>query len=758
MNAQNRKLFVDRSSRQKLSQMGGIMASSSDLMGEAQRFAEGGVVKPEGEPVAIVAGRAFYVSEDEQNIVDDQGEIVTDPMVMQAVMAQAMPAPSEGQSTGASTERETALANARALLDPEALDRIDASGDFFQVPATEREPIIPPIPNRGILGTIGALTVANDEERKAILYPDRENNNRAAGFKYEPPITAEMEQELEVLERQRASRDVASGIGSFARKTNDSIKGILNHTIGQTNDNIRAGVDLVGDTAADLALGAGYVTGGGGVSKTMFDLSNSIKNATDRATAEGDYIPRFQGRDRPPSQAELLAEERRQISADSNRAIAAGDASLFAEGSVPEQLQDLSPSIIQARNMPSPNIENSGGMPIDLSGTEELMASTPIFNTPSSDSIVNRSSPRGPSSVRINSEGIPAPIAEDESAVLEERMAAAAAGLTNENVTADRFPGEEARIKAQDDELSTIRNRQLSKNERTQMGMPEPDRIVEEATGPSTLEAPPAIETTTLGPAATETPTSDITADLEKIVAAPNNGPADASRKFANRVLGNPDLDAKGSAKAYEKRAQEMLGIEDKETSKEMWNNMAMIGFAIAAGESPNALSNIANGLLAGTKMMKEDRTSAAAAEAELTKTALAEANEDRRLDARLRSSERRSASGGGGSFSTQDRMYKSIYDNAMASQRVAIEDGTITLVEADAEASALARAGAPTSQLSAPSIPKKPKKDPSIFEGMSQEEVSALYETNYTRDPSKGRALRARIEEGGFNTAGLSR
>jgi len=39
-----------------------------------------------------------------------------------------------------------------------------------------------------------------------------------------------------------------------------------------------------------------------------------------------------------------------------------------------------------------------------------------------------------------------------------------------------------------------------------------------------------------------------------------------------------------------------------------MWHNMAMIGFAIAAGESPNALANIANGLLAGTKMMKQDR------------------------------------------------------------------------------------------------------------------------------------------------------
>jgi len=51
-----------------------------------------------------------------------------------------------------------------------------------------------------------------------------------------------------------------------------------------------------------------------------------------------------------------------------------------------------------------------------------------------------------------------------------------------------------------------------------------------------------------------------------------------------------------------------MLGMDDKDAEKEMWHNMAMIGFAIAAGESPSALQNIANGMLAGTKMMKEDR------------------------------------------------------------------------------------------------------------------------------------------------------
>jgi hypothetical protein len=68
---------------------------------------------------------------------------------------------------------------------------------------------------------------------------------------------------------------------------------------------------------------------------------------------------------------------------------------------------------------------------------------------------------------------------------------------------------------------------------------------------------------------------------------------------------------------------------------------MAMIGFAIAAGESPNALSNIANGMLAGTKMMKDDRNSKQARPDKISMLALAESNEDRRLDARLSSAER---------------------------------------------------------------------------------------------------------------------
>lgn len=100
---------------------------------------------------------------------------------------------------------------------------------------------------------------------------------------------------------------------------------------------------------------------------------------------------------------------------------------------------------------------------------------------------------------------------------------------------------------------------------------------------------------------------------LEKTVNDPNKTPEQkasaASDQLFSDITGQKvSMSSKDSVKAYERLFSEMLGMDDKDAEKEMWHNMAMIGFAIAAGESPSALQNIANGMLAGTKMMKEDR------------------------------------------------------------------------------------------------------------------------------------------------------
>ena len=47
MNVENRKLFANRDARRKLAEMGGIMASSPELLGEAQLYQQGGSVRAE---------------------------------------------------------------------------------------------------------------------------------------------------------------------------------------------------------------------------------------------------------------------------------------------------------------------------------------------------------------------------------------------------------------------------------------------------------------------------------------------------------------------------------------------------------------------------------------------------------------------------------------------------------------------------------------------------------------------------------------
>jgi len=105
----------------------------------------------------------------------------------------------------------------------------------------------------------------------------------------------------------------------------------------------------------------------------------------------------------------------------------------------------------------------------------------------------------------------------------------------------------------------------------------------------------------------------------------------------------NQNLSPKDSVKAYQAMYKEMLGMDDEDEEKEKWHQMAMIGFAIAAGQDPNALSNIAGGLLEGTKMAKKDRMRKKDRDDKFTMMAIQSADEDRRtaLAAGVRAGER---------------------------------------------------------------------------------------------------------------------
>jgi hypothetical protein len=55
-------------------------------------------------------------------------------------------------------------------------------------------------------------------------------------------------------------------------------------------------------------------------------------------------------------------------------------------------------------------------------------------------------------------------------------------------------------------------------------------------------------------------------------------------------------------------RLQSVMGTKDEDSRQKAMANLAMIGLAIAAGQSPDALTNIAQGALTGVKAIREDQ------------------------------------------------------------------------------------------------------------------------------------------------------
>jgi hypothetical protein len=193
------------------------------------------------------------------------------------------------------------------------------------------------------------------------------------------------------------------------------------------------------------------------------------------------------------------------------------------------------------------------------------------------------------------------------------------------------------------------------------------------------------------------------------------------------------------TVKDYQKMYADMLGGKDKDSAKDKWNDFAMLGFAIAAGQDPNALTNIAQGLFATEKMKKEDRSIEQARQDKINMMAIQSADQDRRAaiaagasvtaanlayerqvnlattkfnragitagklaDANLEKAKATSA----GSFSTPDRLFKSTFETLVKSKEQDVIDKVITQDEVFRQAKIAASEQFPNSRFAVPVTP----------------------------------------------------
>jgi len=430
---------------------------------------------------------------------------------------------------------------------------------------------------------------------------------------FSPEINPEMSDKLKRLEKLRTAQSGQNVLISAADIAGGALGSAGAEILG-TRDNLR-----------------GYVAGVAGfptMADRMFQQAQASQNNAESYFGEGN-VPLVSNYFSEGTAAEELAAQRAQIQAESEAAIENADASVFSEGAPTE----LTPAARAARARSDAELTAAGqrlveGQPIEAKGLSPE-AIEQIQSQITTDRELDAAGQRlvagqpieaGP----VDMEKINAQNAAEE--LFQERLNAAGQGLTNTNVpvkteefgsgdlTPEKINEINAQILAEKEntivEADTIGSLNLTPEKineiNAQILAEKENTIIAEEVTSADIDAAMAIaeeegsNSTQLEPAAT-IDTAAVIEDLKK-------GGTGSDAIIGGITGTNQNFTPKESVKAYQAIFKEMMGIDDEDKEKEKYHQMAMIGFAVAAGKSDNALENVAVGLLEGTKLARKDR------------------------------------------------------------------------------------------------------------------------------------------------------
>lgn len=548
MNVANRKLFVNRDARQKLASMGGIMASSPELLGEAQKFAPGGQVNKQqyiiNVPGLTQPGEYLSVSESTLMMLNDtipdlmsQQNTLVEPADLVGGYVKARP----GDAVVGTRLRRMAEESAGAAPTLEAALETPTIRDYV------REQLASTYSKSPAEAILENLTPDSENQMVQMV----ESGLQSMGV--EDPSAA-----------IPGPQGAVTGLTPSQKFQSESLNPM---NIGPTELNLPAVRNALRDPnalSAGLASSLQEAAANGPVDQAAPEVQPEL--TVQRRTVD---TPAFKELQRQ------LAEQRTEVPGFN----------------MPGESMSIGEQMI-AQGFTGGDIDPNDPSGSTLSGSEFILDPTQGYPYPT-DAPKEETSPESDPMNIIN--------------VLE--------------AATETSSAEELAKKAQEI--------QEQKSER------------ESREGPPTRGGPAKVredEPETAAPAAADTSPLD-TAEIEETANDPDSSPADRNKKTSAKVLGGlgvPNADKMGineRVSTYEKLFKEMLGEKDEDVAKEMWHNMAMIGFSIAAGESPNALKNIASGLLEGTKMMREDRATRQAREDKIGMLALEAGMADKRAE-----------------------------------------------------------------------------------------------------------------------------
>jgi len=699
-NVLNRKMFANRDARAKLANMGGILASSPEMVDATQRFAPGGTVEPfsmsGGSMSAIAYLKANYPSvyevyKDDPEALSNYAELFvreaqrpesslleqleaprkydllksafTDPNRVSVVDQQAKDALEFGENYDLDQRRQSINAVRRAEKDPNSMlfdtnlqDLVKGESSLQGSKFAKEESA--PYASYDAFADGTAINTGRYDSIKDLPDDDFSQgqlNNRAAASRYDflkdlPDDTNDFAQDQYDLDSKERDRFVKSSTASSDPSVSRITQGGTLDEISEGNitPEMQARLDVLERVrqarASQESEGEALEGFGNLLRKGAYDTGAGILNLIGDNFYSANSEELFtkanelaaKGEAYTPEGALLAAEQKKktdiqQQSLDAiNNAAARGDTSLFAEGSPAEVVNEFTDTVALANAereqmaMPSEGdamyFEGLGNALEDLRTGDLTMSDliNPLGKKGGIEEFRNVVSPykdvdadamtmsEFDQSVLDSVPNSKVGTADDAITSLteEERLL-----LAGENKTFREELAEQRRLAA------------LEKNKEVNIAGGDPEIDIDpNAKAPinNLKQVPDAINAT------------DIAAAL--------SGVKDPNATASDTILSSFGTDPSGMSmpekvKEYKKVLSDLMGDTDEDRKEEFWMNMAMVGFGIAAGDSPDALKNIADGLLAGTSQMSKNKATRKARDDKFTLTALGEVLTDERAD-----------------------------------------------------------------------------------------------------------------------------
>ena len=568
MNVENRKLFANRDARKRLAEMGGILASSPELMGEAMKFANGGQAQEQefiiNIPGLTIPGEMLRIKE---STLMQLGDMFPDLMGQEDVLVEPVELMGE-EAMNARPGDAVIGTRINRMMQQSAPEEVVLES----APITSGR-------ERAISGE-GALDQFAAPRSSASTPSDMSLMDRIRSTVQSAETVPLFE--LPEVDFQKLDRDIGSSIQAADRAVQGKMVEVLGDVYQIIADDIRGDIDRI----KIIRASTGTEVTDPAIKQAV--LSNQRIAGEDMAMAQ----------DVPQGQPRVFAQPEGEVTpSEELMSMVAGDPRLNMG------------EVMRGRGLPA-----SPELPVSDSSDE---TKAERFNEALSarPRLADQNSAVNPSENLMSvarKDPFDLPVRESSS-VLEMSRRASGNNETPEPETAEAST-----------EKSTVRKI---------IDAVFPDQPEDDIAGD--IEERAALEAAEAVP-----PLSTLGKNKEDlVVAAENTNPAAANesltealrQKFMDRdsdivpstvdqltkepPKGAPDDDTPDAPKTRKQRmlesvdmVSELFGIREKDKAEDMYDLMATIGFAMASGESPNAMKNIADAFLVGAQMKRADK------------------------------------------------------------------------------------------------------------------------------------------------------